>query len=107
MNLPLHQDKLMLLAWDMHHFGSRHSMLNYLCTTWCCHPFSLLTELVRPMVRSRVILPLEFGAWPGPYDPHLQMPLVDDGVVALWALYHLYQWCATPGLSCQSHSSNK
>ena len=71
---------------------------------WCCHPFSLLTELVRPMDRFRVILLLVIGAWPGPYDPHQQMPSVGDRVAALWALPHRYQRCVPPGFSVQGHS---
>ena len=58
------------------------------------------------MVRSRAILPLELGPWPRPYDPHLQMTLLNERVAALWALHHLYHWCASPGLSSQGHSSS-
>ena len=85
LNLPVHQDNLVPLAWDTHHFRSWHSTFCNLHMAWCCHPFSLLTELVRSMVRLRVLLPFELGPWPGPYNLHPQMPLVGNGVAALWA----------------------
>ena len=94
----------MLWVWDMSHFGSQHSTFCNLHMAWCCHPFSLLTELVRPIVGLKVILLLVIGAWPGPCDPHQQKPLVGNEVAALWALPHKYQWHAQPGLSGQGHS---
>ena len=56
------------------------------------------------MVRSRVVLLLMIRAWPGPYDPSLQMPTVSSRVTVLWAWSHQYEWYASPGLLGQSYS---
>ena len=90
-NLPLHHDNLVPSALGMCHCRSWHSTFGNLHMAWFCYPFSLLTELVRPMVRLGVILSLVHGAWQRFHDPHLQMPSVNDWLGALGALHNLYQ----------------